>query len=231
MRLRSLMSRMNACQPPVGDDVRADLHGHKRSVPSSQRPLGLVNFGRLHELGLDRYQPSRIFGRNHVEDRLPDQIVPLVAEEPASGLIHVREACVEVGEKVRFRRELEGLARALGGMAQVAVRLLQAAPVPLEEPGHVEDDEPVDAEQHRLKHRLRHRIPGPRDEQVAGEWHAEREGQERSTKAREQAGHQHCAEEEDERRPGAGPGRGDHPQSERQRHRDDAHGIASDHGL
>ncbi len=82
--------------PAVRQDVGAYFDGHEGSVLPLLSPLGSVDLSRNEKFGPDRLQPCRIFERNDIENCFAKQFVPIVAEQPACGLVYVREAGFEI---------------------------------------------------------------------------------------------------------------------------------------
>ncbi len=88
-------------------DVRAHLDRHHGSVLSPVPPLARVRFSGREQRGTDSGQSGHVLGVDDVGDRLREQLVALVAQHPAGGLVDVHEATIEIREEERIRRELD----------------------------------------------------------------------------------------------------------------------------
>ena len=154
MRLRSLMSRTKACQRPSGRMFELTSTGTSGSVLPLLGPLGFAHLSRHQQLGLDCLQPCGVFGRDDVEDRLPDQLVALVAERAGRRPGSRRS----IGRRGRRQSMRPGRARWLLAAAptialvlvcalQIPVGLQQAEALAGHEDGHIDGDETVDTKQ------------------------------------------------------------------------------------
>ena len=126
---RREMSRTKACHRPSGSVLLGQLDGHERAVFSLQRPFPHFDpaGGESSLAGVD--EPRRIFAREDVEDRPPQQLVALVTEHLAGRGVHVRAAPVGIGDEHALRRLIEERTKVRFGLVEGFHRALARAGV------------------------------------------------------------------------------------------------------
>ena len=169
----------------IGEDALADLDGHERTVLPAKPRLERARLCRQAAIG------------DEVANRLADELVVVVAEQPARGSIHLGVAACAVGNHDRVGRQLER-------EPQLRFGALGTFPSPHRERREVDQDRAIDREQRPLSDGLGRGKPCAHDKLISADRRAEHRRECPRARSCNQAAHQHGGEEQHEWRTGSG---------------------------
>ena len=172
----------------VRQDVRAHLDRKRRAVLSEHCPFGYLDPAWREQVLAGRGQPGNVLRWDDIDDGLADELVSIVAEEPACGPVHVRESSVQIRLKECVGGKLDDIPSPRHRSRDLVTPLLH-------EKRQDDNDGPVYGEEQRQKSRLIERIARAY-RHVSGERQAEQHGARPRPDACKQAGHQNRRKEQ-----------------------------------